>query len=168
MFRITSQGFSLFEFMIALSIVIILTIIAVPVFIKVYQEYHVSTATQHLYQVLQYARTSAIQKNQTVYVNFQTGDSWCYGVNPGSSCSCNVANSCTLGSYSATKTQDLTLSTSGLSGGNLTFEGTHGAANITSTITFTQYSGTTALGINVTPFGNLQLCSSTISGYSAC
>lgn len=168
MSRITNPGFTLFEFMITLSIVIILTVIAVPVFIQVYQEYQVSTATQNLYQVLQYARSAAIENNQTVYINFQTGDNWCYGVNAGSSCSCNVANNCTLGSYSAPKTQDLTLATTGLTGSNLTFEGTHGAANVTSTITFTKYSGTTALGIDISPFGNLQLCSSTISGYSAC
>lgn len=168
MFKITNQGFSLFEFMVTLAIVIILTIVAIPVFIKVYQEYHVSTATQHLYQVLQYARTLAIENNQTVYINFQTGDNWCYGIKAGSSCSCNIANSCNLGTYSATKTQDLSLSTTGLTGGNLSFEGTHGAANTTSTITFIQYNGTIALGIDVSPFGNMQLCSSTISGYSAC
>jgi len=154
--------------MIALSVVIILTITAVPAFIQAYQEYHVSTTTQQLYQVLQYARSAAIENNQTIYVNFQVGDNWCYGVNAGSSCSCNIANNCTLGSYSAPKVHDLTLSTTGLTGNNLTFEGTHGAANVTSTITFTLYGGTVALGMDVTPFGDMQLCSSTIHGYSAC
>lgn len=163
-----SQGLNLIELIVALAIVIILTLAAVPSFISLFQEYHLSTTTENLYYVLQYARSQAIETNQTVYVNFHTGDSWCYGVNAGSTCNCTVANNCGLGTYSAPQSQVLTLSLSGIMGNNISFEGSHGATYSTSTVTFTLYGGTNAIGIDISQLGNMQMCSSTISGYPAC
>lgn len=161
-------GLSLIEILIALSIVIILTVATVPTFINLYQEHHLKSYIQNLNYVLQYARSEAIKNNQTVYVNFQTGDNWCYGINAGTNCSCNVATSCGLGTYVAPRSQDLSLSTSGLSNQSLTFEGTHGATNTSSTLTFSLYGKTSSITIKITALGNLQYCSSTYSEYPTC
>ena len=155
--------------MIVLSIIIILTIAAVPGFISLYQERHLVSEAQNLYYALQYARSEAIKNNQTVYVFFQTGDSWCYGMNPNTTCNCNTTNSCTLGTDAVSKTQGLSLTTTGLTNNNtLTFEGTHGLTNITSTVTFTIYGKTPSATLKISPLGNMQICSATLSGYPTC
>lgn len=162
------QGLTLLESLIALGIVAVILVAAVPTFTSLYQEYHLTTTVEHLHHVLQLARSTAIQNNQSVYVVFQTGDNWCYGINAGATCSCNVANSCTLGSYSRPRLQDLSLTTTGLTSNTFTFEGTHGASNVSSTITFTIYNQSKAAGLMIKPLGSMQICSSSISGYPAC
>ena len=162
------RGFTLLELLVALTVVIILTLVAIPSLTNFFQEYRVTASTQQLYYVLQYARSEAIKRDTSVYVSFQTGDSWCYGVNTGSACSCNVANSCGLGTYTAPQSQQLTLSTTTLTNSSVSFEGTRGASGAASTITYTVYGNTTAIGIDITALGNMQMCSSQVSGYSPC
>lgn len=159
---------SLIEFLLAFIIIIALTVAAIPIITNFYQKYRVTTQIQNLNHVLQYARNEAIKTHQTIYVNFQTGDNWCYGVNAGSACTCSTVNSCSLGSYSATKPHELTLAASALIKNSLTFEGKHGATNTPTTITFTLFGNTPSIGIKVTSLGNMQYCSSNYSGYIAC
>lgn len=164
---IAHQGINLAELLIALTIVTILAVAAIPTFLSLHQEYHLTTNINSLYYVLQYARSVSIKNNQTVYVNFSSGDSWCYGIKAGSTCNCTVANSCTLGTYSAPATQDLSLSTTGLNSNTLQFSGVHGGARV-STITFTLYGLTPSMGVSIGALGNMRVCSNQISGYPAC
>lgn len=162
------QGLTLIEMLVVLTILAIMLTFAVPSFLSLYQEYRLTAMVEHLYQTLQFARSSAIKNNQPIYVVFQTGDNWCYGVNASTSCSCNMANSCTLANVATARGQDLTLSTTGLTGNIFTFEGTHGASNVTATINFTLYGQSKSVGVRIKPLGNMQVCSSTVSGYPAC
>jgi type IV fimbrial biogenesis protein FimT len=159
------RGMTLAEVLIALVIVSILIIVGVPTFIAFYQEYRLSTNTEKLYYSLQYARSAAIKNNQTVYVNFSTGTAWCYGINANSTCNCTLTNSCGLGTYNASTTQDFSLSTTGLSGNTLIFDGTHGSAS-TSSVTFTLNSN--AMSVSIMALGNMRVCSNQISGYPTC
>lgn len=164
----TKAGMSLIEILVMFAIIIILTVAAIPSFISLYQKHHLMTTVQNLNYVLQFARSTAVQNNQTVYVVFQTGDNWCYGMNAGATCNCATPNSCGLGTYSRPKTQDLSLTTTGMTSNTLTFDAIRGATNTTSTVTFTIYNQTPSGTLKISPLGNMQICSSTISGYSAC
>ena len=162
------QGFGLIEIIITLTIIGILTLVAIPSFITQIKNYRLSATAENLYYALQYARTEAIKRNATIYVSFTTGDNWCYGINVGSACNCTVPANCGLGTTSASATQTLTLSTSGYSGGSVYFEGSHGAANASGSLTFTLYQQTSLIKISIGTLGNLQLCSTGISGYTGC
>ncbi|HVY53477.1 MAG TPA: GspH/FimT family pseudopilin [Gammaproteobacteria bacterium] len=159
------QGLSLLELMITLAIVIILAVLATPSFLSFIQQYRLTSTIQGLYYNLQYARSEAIKRGSSIYVSFQTGSSWCYGINNGSACNCSNPTSCALGTY----TSPSTLTTLTLSGFNsLIFESSRGAANASGTITLTVTGGVKSMGIDIGTMGNLQLCSNNISGYPVC
>jgi type IV fimbrial biogenesis protein FimT len=147
---------------------IILALAAIPSFRYLYQKQRLQSTAQQLYYVLSFARSEAIKRNSSVYVNFQTSDNWCYGVKPASNCNCSVSNDCTLGSYNASRTQDMTLTATGLTNNSLQYEGTRGATGSSILLTFTSYGQSDAISIKITALGNMQLCSSTISGYPSC
>lgn len=161
------QGMTLVELLVVLSISAILAVTAVPAFITYLQTSRLTSAAQNLYYTLQNARTEAIKRNTTVYVQFQTGSNWCYGVNPVSACTCSTASSCTLGTTQAPSSAQLTLSATGLTSNAIHFEPNHGAASTSSTITLTNGQGN-AISVKVGLLGSLLLCSSQISGYQAC
>lgn len=152
--------------MIIVIIVGILALIAVPNFISFMQRYRLVTTIQSIYYNLQYARSEALKRGTTVYLSFQTGSNWCYGINTGSACTCTNPSSCNLGSFTPSSAQLTTLSLSGFN--SLNFEGTRGGASAAGTLTLTVTSGTASMGIDVGTVGNLQMCSNNISGYPVC
>lgn len=158
----------MFELLIVLAIMAVLVIIAAPSLISYYQQNRLVGTTEDLYYTLQFAKSAAVKQNTTAYVSFQTGDNWCYGVNLGTTCNCALANSCTLGSTKAARTQTLTLSSNGISGGSLHFEPNHGAANVNGTLTFTEYGQSTSMTIKISLLGSLLTCSSQVPGYPSC
>lgn len=160
------KGISLIELLAIIAIVTILVVIAVPSYISFAQLNRIKTLNQNLYYNLTFARSEAIKRNASVYVSFTTGSNWCYGINLGSSCSCSVPSSCSLGAFSSDNTQ-ATLSITGLSGA-LVFEPNHGDASASPTITYTITSGTSAVSVKVSLSGNVQTCSANVSGYQAC
>jgi Tfp pilus assembly protein FimT len=148
-----------------ITIIIILAVIAIPNFIQFMQRYRLISTIEGIYYNLQYARSAAIKGNVVVYVTFNTGSSWCYGINSGSACTCTTPSSCDLGSY--TPPSDLTtLSLSGFS--SLNFEGSRGGASSSGTITLTVTGGSESMGIDIGTLGNIKICSNNISGYPSC
>lgn len=162
------HGVTLIELLVAVAVVIILALVAIPSIITIIQKHRLVSNTENLYATLQLARSEAIKRNTNVYVSLTTGDTWCYGVNPGATCNCAVANNCSLGSYTYSTAGQLTLSASGLSGNSIYFEGSHGAANASGTITFTLYGQSTLMTVSIGRMGGLQICATGISGYTAC
>jgi len=168
LFRIREIGLTLIEALMVLAVIIILTVIAVPSFISFFQERRLTLTAENMLYALQVARSEAIKRNTTVYVSFQTGDNWCYGINTGSSCTCSNPASCNLGTASAAQSQQVTLTTTGIGGANLQFEGSRGASNVNGAkVTFTLYGQSTSISVLIPVLGSLQLCSS-ISGYQVC
>ena len=161
-------GFTLIEVILVLSIVIILTLISIPVFTTIIKNYRIGAVADSLIYSIQYARTEAIKRNANVYITFVTGDSWCYGINTASACNCTITNNCNLGTTKAETAGQISLSTAGLTSNSIYFEGTHGAANLTGNITFTLYNDTPLIKVTIKRFGNTQVCSTGISGYTAC
>lgn len=163
-----SKGFTLIELLVVFFIVAVLTVLALPTLLSFSREHRVTMYAQDLYYALQFARSQAIKTNSTVYVNFQTTDNWCYGINQGSNCTCNISNSCGLTVVSAPQLADMTLTATGLTNNSISFEPTQGAAGAKSVITFTAYGQTTAMSVEIPIMGNVLLCSTTIAGYPTC
>jgi Tfp pilus assembly protein FimT len=164
----TNSGVTILEALIVMMIIIIVTIVAVPTFISFIQERRLTLTAENLLASMQYARTEAIKRNTNVYISFQTGDNWCFGINTGSSCTCTTPSSCNLGATLAPQTQQLNLSTTNLNSNSFQFEGSRGASTISNgKITFTLYGQTDSISLLIGQLGNLQLCSS-ISGYPLC
>src|SRR3990167_185987 len=164
----TYIGVTLVELIIGLTIGVILTLVSIPLFIDLVQAHRVSAAAENLYNVLQYARSDAVKRNTNVYVSLTTGSSWCYGINLNSTCNCAVANNCGLGTVSAPSATQTTLSTAGLVYSYVYFEGSHGAANVSGSATFTVYGKSSSVTINIGRLGGLQMCSTGVGGYPAC
>jgi type IV fimbrial biogenesis protein FimT len=161
-------GINFFEVLIVMAIIVILTVIAIPSFITFTQKQRLISTTNNLFAALQLARSEAMKRNTAVFVSFQTGDNWCYGVNTGSNCTCSTPSSCNLGTMSAAQSQQNTLSTTGLSSNAFQFEASRGATNISSgVITMTVYGQATSISLLISQLGTIQLCSS-LGGYQAC
>jgi Tfp pilus assembly protein FimT len=164
----SKKGMTLVELLVILSITAILVTLSIPLFTSYVQKRRLVGVTENLYSFLQYARSEAVKRNANVYVSFVTGDNWCYGMNAGSACNCSVANNCGLGTTSAEQTHVLNLTTSGLASNSIYFEGTHGAANASGTVTFTIYNQSPYIKITIGRLGSLQTCANDVSGYQGC
>lgn len=163
------KGLTLLELTMALGIACVLALISVPVFVTFIQNYRISANADNLYYYLQYAKTQAVATDTTVYVSFHEGDTWCYGINSGSACDCTVANNCGLATVSFTTAQQQSLTTSGFTNSTLAFEGSHAEMTTSGTITFTVYNQNSPyVKLSVGRMGGIQMCSTGISGYTAC
>lgn len=164
------HGFGSVELIIALAIVCILTLIAMPFFTSFIQNYRLSAFADNLQVQLQYARTAAIEQNTNVYVSFVTGNTWCYGINAGSACTCTTPSGCSLGTGSYGAAKQVSLATSGFTGNNFYFEPTHGSSSVSgATVTYSLYSNSsTLITLTISAMGNIQICSTGVTGYTAC
>jgi prepilin-type N-terminal cleavage/methylation domain-containing protein len=163
-----NQGLTLLELLVALSIIAVLALVSIPLFIDFIKEYRLSAAANSLYFNLQLARTEAVKRNANVYVSFTTGDTWCLGIGT-SACNCAIANNCNIASESYTSSQQLSLSVSGYASNTIIFEPTHGAANSSGSVTFTIYGQSSPLiTTSISRLGALTVCSTGMSGYTAC
>ncbi len=166
--RNIERGLSLLELLVVLSIVGILAIISIPSVVSIVQNHRLSGTGEKLYYDLQYARSEAVKNNTNIYVSFQSGNSWCYGISSGATCNCSIANNCNLGA-TVGGSQQLTLSITGLSANTVQFEGTRGAANASGSVTLAVSGQATPLiTISIGMLGGLQMCSTGIGGYAGC
>lgn len=161
-----AHGFTLFELMVVITITAVVLLLAIPYFTSLIKTQRLVGTTENLYSVLQNARSEAIKRNVSVYVSFQTGTTWCYGVNPSSACNCTVPSGCSLGTVNAPNAL-LSLSATGLSGSPLQFQfdSVHGGASVSNTLTFTLAGETPAMNIKTSTLGNSSICSAAVSGY---
>ena len=169
MSRISQRnGITLIELLVMLAIIVIMALISIPLFSSLIEHYRITTAAEELYASLQYARTEAVKRNTSVYVSVTTGDTWCYGINTGSTCNCATAGNCNLGSVSAPAAQLLNLTATGLSSSSFYFDNVHGGASASVTLTFTLYGQSSLITTSVGRLGNVSVCSTGISGYTGC
>lgn len=161
----TSDGFSLIELMITLVIVGILALVAIPMVRHLLIQGRLVAAAETFSAQFRAARSEAISRQQTVYLNIQTGSSWCYGSNVASSCTCSP-NNCGLSSVVGTLYPSVSVSTTGFSSGNISVDGARGLLSAAASVSFTQ-SGK-AITVSLSRLGLVSLCSTDVSGYSAC
>lgn len=85
--HVTANGFTLVELIITLTIVGIITTMAVPSMSTYFDKRRAIEAAEDLYANLQMARSEAIARSSTIYVRFNTtGANWQYGVSQNDVC----------------------------------------------------------------------------------
>jgi len=165
-----ASGFTLTELMIIVAIIGILASIALPSFQGMIERNTLKEAVEGLKSDLMFARTEAIKQSKNVTVSRKTGDAgaWCYGLNVGGTCDCNVANACSIktvqgSGFSAIINMDAAATN------NSTFSfrrGTIGANGIT--LSTSKYSIRTVFS----DAGRVRTCSpdssKAVGGYDAC
>lgn len=82
------SGFTLVELMVALAVVAILVISAMPTFGGLIDKYRLKGAADALQGEVQFARSEAIRRNQAVYLAFGTGANACFAIGTAADCDC--------------------------------------------------------------------------------
>jgi prepilin-type N-terminal cleavage/methylation domain-containing protein len=179
MMRMRSQGFTLIETLITIAILTTIAAIALPNLTSALENSRIRGASDHITNLLYFAKSEAIRQNKTVYINFASS---CIGIKAGTTtCDCTVA---TTSSSSYCSTRRLDVATIGISGGSLTPSATTltispirgivaapiAGESLPATVTLTSARGTSAtIGINM--LGRFSSCTSStqpIPGIATC
>lgn len=116
--RRRAAGFTLVEFLVALTVLAIVSVSALPSFDEFRARQRVRAAIDNLYTDLQYARSESVQRNAVVSVDFSTGTAWCYGIHQGAGgCDCTTANSCSIKTVSGADFPGVQMSSANFTGG---------------------------------------------------
>ena len=172
-----ARGFTLVEIGIALAVVAILAVIAVPSYRDSVDKSRLRAAVDGLHADLQNARSATQQQKATVTAVFSTGAAWCYGLTAAkATCNCAQADStqadyCEMRTVRAADLKNVTLSAAAFgSKASTSFEPVRGTADAGSA-TFTSSRGKVAT-VAVTALGRVAACSPAGAGstdlYPAC
>jgi len=72
----TNQGFTLVELMLTLAVAAILMTVAVPSFRETIMDNRLSTQSNELVTALNYARSEAVKRHETITVTSKNGTNW--------------------------------------------------------------------------------------------
>ncbi len=158
------KGFTIIELMITLIVLTVLVAIATPSFSGLLDRRKLQGAGEQLFVDLMYAKSEAFKRNTPVTVSFVgNGATWCYGMAVNSACDCsdNVP-ACSIDGVTKIISQDdytdvSVAPDSSYDDNTLTFTPLRGMANA-GNLQFTLSNGT-ELGVVVSSFGRIRLCS---------
>lgn len=89
------KGISLFEILVTIGIVGILAGLSIPSFVDFLAKKRLAAAATALHSELNQARAWSIKSNSTVFLTFNNGNNWCYGVSDSNNqCDCSTNNGC--------------------------------------------------------------------------
>ena len=165
------NGFTLFEMMVAIAVMAIITTTVVPEFNSMRERHKIRGAAETIASDLQLARSEAIKTNQDVSLSFNGNGTtqWCYGINDTNGCNCEVNNACqvdgtTIRVASSADFSNINLTTN-FTAQTTTFDPDRGTTN----------SGTTTLTANgktvkifISAIGRISFCSTDFSFYPDC
>lgn len=159
-------GFTIIETLVVMAIVGAIALVAIPATQHYLETDRLKAAAESLSHDFHKAQSEALKSQTDVRVVFQAGAKWCYGITTASTCDCQVANACTLGQVKVSDVGSSTMSLVGLTTHTL-FTKSRGLVSVTGTVNFTGASGK-VLSVELNKMGFVKVCSSNVSGYSAC
>lgn len=165
-FQASIGGFTLLELLVTLVVVGILALVSIPVMRDQLNQSRLKAAAEIFIQTAQVARSEAITRQQTVYLNLVTGSNWCYGSNVTSSCSCSPTNNCGLAYVLGSLYPRVTVTSTGFTGASISFDSVRGLASEASVVTFAIDSQ--LINVTISRLSGFSLCATGVSGYSAC
>lgn len=142
-----SGGFTLLEVLIAMTILVIISAVAVPSFRTFYSNQRLIGAAEQVYNHLQQARTESVTRNTTVYVNFSADGTttWTYGMS-------SITSGCDLTQTAATGTSACVMV---VNDGDTTVHGIGGATDtddlVLNRFVSTDYTGVSLSLANMLP-----------------
>lgn len=89
-----SDGFTLLECLVAVTIVIIIVSNAAPAFYQWFQRQQVVNQTRSIGQLLNIASKQAVQTGRPVYVSAVSGRNWCIRLSHSEKCDCRSGRHC--------------------------------------------------------------------------
>lgn len=185
--RHAGLGFTLVELLVALTVLAIVSVTALPTFDDFRARQQLRGAAEGLYKDLVFARTEAIQRNgaggERLRVSFGTGTGWCYGIHdptrPGAAASCDCSTSpgaCSVKAVSSTEYRGVRMESAGF-GGAQAYEidprlgqlVDAGGAPVEGSVVLTG-AASQQLRIDVNAIGRARICSPDggVSGYPSC
>ncbi|GAB2691406.1 GspH/FimT family pseudopilin [Aliiglaciecola aliphaticivorans] len=91
-----SQGFTILEVMVVLSIIALLSAIGAPSIMQTLRHQQLKGSLQTSYFLLQQAKSTAITKNKKITVQFKKGDNWCIALSDAGPCDCQSKSMCSV------------------------------------------------------------------------
>ena len=155
------RGFTAVEIMVVVALLCVIVAIAVPSFQGAIERARLKSAAEALLADIYTAKSEALRTGQAVFYSVRPGaqDSWCYGMNIGSPCDCEIsAAQCKLRSASQADYRGVRMSASTLPPGASSFDPMRGMASGSGLVTFTVPSGQ-VLKTGITAVGRAYLCS---------
>ena len=161
-------GVTLVELLVALAIVAILAVVAIPFLGHYLDMRRIEGAAQAIHADVILARQHAISEQAPVTLVFQSGANWCTGITTASTCNCTNAGSCNLGQTLGASYGDVNLSLSGFSSGSQAiFSSSRGVLSTAGTVTLA--IGSNSVNVELNQMGVPRLCSANgVGGFSAC
>lgn len=156
--RQKQTGFTLMELMIVIVIVAILAALALPSFKSVLERRRLVGATENLFSDLQYARSEAIKRNETIRFQVTTGANWCFGIDDddGAACDCN-ANACEVDGLPKNVVSNSYTNIQMTAGGVVEFDPRQGLPDTARTYTFRIGSSGSTKSVNINSIGRVQM-----------
>lgn len=176
------RGFSLLELLITITVLAIVTGIAVPSMQNAAEKRRTIAAAEEIYSQLQLARSEAISRSEPIYMNIAGGASWAIGISNDATCdpsdndpACvlpDVTNNNPITHrFTVSDHSDVSIATTT---NQITFQSQRGTAtSATIDVTSTGDTGY-VMSVVVGPLGQISICSADadpakhVSGYNPC
>ena len=101
-----SKGFTLFELIISVAIISVISIIGITSYQSLIANQALSYRADQIYYTLKFAQSEAIKRNTKIYVHFcEQQSAWKMGISESPQCDCFTSHACQLDSVE--KVQDL-------------------------------------------------------------
>lgn len=165
--RTSSRGFTLIELLLAVALLSVVMVLAVPAMTTMVERRQTIAAVERIYSELQLARSTAVAMSQPVFMNISSGDNWALGVSNDANCdpvdndpACSIPdvenNNPISRLYSVSDNENVRVN----SGGNqITFFSQRGTATPTNIVVTSLGDVGYVVNIVVRPLGQISVCS---------